>query len=290
MTEIIDKKYNLIFSFFRLIYRLFKKFLKPSKKKIIIVKKFNCSFFVYLNEDLGFRLKYLPGTHEDKEIYFIEKFFSYILKNKKKVFFVDIGANFGLYSIYLGKKYSNSLIHAFEPNKEASFLLKKNKIYNKLDNIKIHETALSYKTGFTSFQNSNNESTYNYIQQNINNKINKIKVKTLDNFLKENKTSIDIVKIDVEGAEYQVLLGALKMLNNKKNKPKLIMVELVDEMLKRFKTSKKKVLNFMNKLKYDCYIIDKKKIIPYTSQLYEQNYFFIDNKIDINKINLKNIE
>lgn len=56
----------------------------------------------------------------------------------------------------------------------------------------------------------------NEINANFENK-SKIKLTTLDIFCdEENINSIDFLKIDVEGNEYNVLLGAKELLNNKK--------------------------------------------------------------------------
>ena len=70
-------------------------------------------------------------------------------------------------------------------------------------------------------------------------------LKKLDNLI---KCKVDFVKIDSEGAEYEVLLGMKKIL--KKNQPKLI-IEINNFTLK--KNYPVKIYEFLYKLKYDIY-------------------------------------
>ena len=73
----------------------------------------------------------------------------------------------------------------------------------------------------------------------------KVHTITLDSFVKKNKIqSIDILKIDIEGSEYELLKGAKNTLN--KNKIKIILVEILAK--KNFYIKKeKKILNLLKK-------------------------------------------
>ena len=73
----------------------------------------------------------------------------------------------------------------------------------------------------------------------------KVHTITLDSFVKKNKIkSIDVLKIDIEGSEYELLKGAKNTLN--KNKIKIILVEILDK--KNFYIKKeKKILNLLKK-------------------------------------------
>ena len=78
---------------------------------------------------------------------------------------------------------------------------------------------------------------------NINYNKQKVKVTTLDNFCEVKKIKkIDIIKIDVEGYEYMVLLGAKKIINN----THYVIIEVQkNSMYKSY--SKKKIENFLKK-------------------------------------------
>ena len=84
----------------------------------------------------------------------------------------------------------------------------------------------------------------------------KIKVKqdSLDNFVKKKKIPrIDILKIDTEGYEMQVLLGAKKILK----KTKIIQIEVLDTK-KKFKKKLEKTIKFLNL--YGFKLVSKKRI------------------------------
>ncbi|MEM6578927.1 MAG: FkbM family methyltransferase [Pseudomonadota bacterium] len=128
---------------------------------------------------------------------------------KAPCFVVDIGANCGFYSVFLGKYAPpGSRVLAFEPNPEMSQRLRKNLTLNDLnDRVEVHETALSDGAEATrtlfieqSRGNSSLEASESAIK--------KITVPTrrLSDVLDEAaEEQTIIVKIDIEGHEPSVL-------------------------------------------------------------------------------------
>lgn len=138
------------------------------------------------------------------------------LKLKDKTVF-DIGANLGNYSL-LAHKYGAS-VYSFEPNAEATRLLKINSLINNYTNISIIEKAVSEKSGVLNFYK------YPLGYSGLGSLIHKsdlsttIQVNTIsiDEFCKENGLdAIYLMKIDVEGSELDVFKGAQNSLKNKK--------------------------------------------------------------------------
>ena len=81
-----------------------------------------------------------------------------------------------------------------------------------------------------------------------------VKTQKLDNFCKSNKISqIDVLKIDVEGSEMEVLMGAKNILK----KTKIIQVEILGNK-NNFNTKYKKLISFLKK--YNFKIISIKSI------------------------------
>ena len=132
---------------------------------------------------------------------------------------IDGGANLGNYSLNVNKIIPDSNIYAFEPV-EKTFNLLKNNIsgYSKIIAVnkglfdKNCEMQINVYPSHTHSSIYDIESLpYNVVETE---KINLIKG---DNFIKENNISnIDLLKLDLEGAEFDAIQGFSKALNEKK--------------------------------------------------------------------------
>ncbi len=189
----------------------------------------------------------------DDEIIYVDK----ILKKKRR--FLDIGTNVGIYSYYFSKKFSK--IESFEPLKEITHRLKA--LNNK--NIKIHHLGLSNRNGNLEFyipiKNKKMIPPLATLEKrNKPYKIRTIDVKCLDEF---NFKDVDFIKIDVEGHEYNVILGALKTI--KQNQP-----AIVCEIEQRHTTVPiNKIFRLMKKIKYQGYFFKNLKLNPLKNFSYE---------------------
>ena len=161
--------------------------------------------------------------------------------------FIDVGSNVGSWSDYATNKFEN--IYAFECNKDLYRYLKK-KFSNK--KIEIINEALGNYRGENEFyipiHNGNvQEARASLIKpQNKNYEKQTIKVNTLDN---HNFNNVKCIKIDVEGAELEVLLGGINTI--KKFTP-VIIIEIED---RHNKNTSSDVFNFFTDLNYFCYVI-----------------------------------
>jgi FkbM family methyltransferase len=174
-----------------------------------------------------FKLIDQGGTFIFKEI-FIDKQYDYKLENiKKPKIILDVGANIGLYTAYINLKYPDATIHAIEASPEAFKVCQKN--LNKLNNknINCYLFAAGSENGKTIIYSSPVSSSSSlYCNRGASNGVpNLIEIKCLSNFLKERDIpEVDILKIDVEGAEYSILIDDKDLLN--KFKIKLLIVEI----------------------------------------------------------------
>ena len=122
---------------------------------------------------------------------------------------VDVGAHIGNHSIYLASFTNCDKVFAFEPNKKTYSILVKNIKDNKLGNkIKTFNVALGDKPGKVSIR----EALGGKLGSSQVVEGDEIEVKTLDSLLKDDKVSL--IKIDVEGYEAHVLIGAQDTLKN----------------------------------------------------------------------------
>jgi len=120
--------------------------------------------------------------------------------------FLDVGAHIGSMIVQVARHCSGSRIEAFEPIPEKVDWLR-----GKFPAIKVHQCALSESIGTTTFYVNLERSAYSSLARNSR-QVREIQVsmRTLDSIIES--TEVDVVKIDVEGAELGVLLGATSLL------------------------------------------------------------------------------
>jgi FkbM family methyltransferase len=124
--------------------------------------------------------------------------------------FVDVGANIGYFTV-LGSALvgPGGRVFAFEPDPDNFRLLVKNCEANKLGNAQLEEVALSDREGVgtlhLSEDNLGDHTIYgDGVQQR---RTREIRLVQGNAFFADAYTGIDVIKVDVQGAEYQVLRG-----------------------------------------------------------------------------------
>ena len=123
---------------------------------------------------------------------------------------LDIGGNIGITSIFLSTLFPKAKIYTFEPIKENFDLLKKN--IQKYKKITAFNVGLASKNGsFKVYLSDNPEnfggaSLYSEGDGNDIESFSECEVKNINEFLKDHDIdSIDLIKIDTEGAEFEIL-------------------------------------------------------------------------------------
>jgi len=147
-----------------------------------------------------------------------------LMLNAPKVIF-DIGANRGDTAIKYSNLFPTAKIYAFEPFEETFKKLKDN--VKDYPNIHIYNFAIADTIGETVFYSNKNEDTNSILSSSkiglssdeqvktIGQTI--INTETLDTFCLNHKIDkIDILKMDIQGAELMALTGAQKILAEKK--------------------------------------------------------------------------
>lgn len=140
------------------------------------------------------------GLHEINEMSFLLKAL------KKEDLFIDIGANIGSYTI-LASKVVGSNVLCFEPVLETFSILNENIHINHVsDHVKAFNIGLSNEVGEIYFTNNLDTTNHVSFDNSIKENCSKVKIDKLDNFIITHQNII--IKIDVEGFEIPVLLGA----------------------------------------------------------------------------------
>src|SRR5918992_2762481 len=151
---------------------------------------------------------------------------------------VDVGAHMGRYTIPSAKSVGVSgKVIAVEAHPYNFGILQHNLKLNKLTNVSALNSAVYSKKANLKLYLPDEDLGYtmhhsvmtNYLSTKYNNEIERkfveVEADTLDNLLKSSAiTTVNWIKIDVEGAEYEVLKGAREILST--NKPISILVEV----------------------------------------------------------------
>ena len=144
---------------------------------------------------------------------FIHKLYPYEIQPSDIV--VDIGAHVGVFTVFAAKKAYNGEVYSYEPEPTNFKQLKKNVVLNHLKNVKETRTGVAGRKGMRTFYVSNQHTGGNSIIKVPGKKI-KAKFTTLKDIIDDNEIDvIDFLKVDVEGAEYEILLSTPKEYFNK---------------------------------------------------------------------------
>ena len=176
----------------------------------------------------------------------LETFFSWIKKKKisfKKGFAIDVGSNIGNHTLYFSRFFKT--VFGFEANKDIFQVLNLNARLKR--NVRVYNYAVSdrNKKGFLDVDISNISGSK--LSDNIINFKQNTKCKKLDSLFK-NKKNIQLIKIDVEGKELQVLLGAKNILLS--NRP----IILFEHHLQNFdEKGNSKCISFLSTMGYKTY-------------------------------------
>jgi len=143
---------------------------------------------------------------------------------------VDIGANIGYYALLEAKIVGEKgKVYAIEPVPENMELLQKNIQLNRYSNIEVFQLAIGNKKGFapTYVAKRRNISSLKKIMSHIESGMISheitVEVTKLDDFL-QGKVEPDIIRMDVEGYEYQIVKGMERTLE--KGLPLTLFIEL----------------------------------------------------------------
>lgn len=187
------------------------------------------------------------GTYEKGTIQFLEEYL------KPGSSFLDIGANIGLMSVIASKLVGErGIVYSVEANPGTVPILQTNIDLNNCKNIELLPVALSDVQGTALlFENWEvNRGGASLISQGDNQQGVEVKMERLDDLFDE-MTTIDLVKIDVEGFEPQVIRGGINWFS--KQLPVFI-IEVSEKREKEVGPSPKEIMELVQTIgKYTFY-------------------------------------
>jgi FkbM family methyltransferase len=127
---------------------------------------------------------------------------------------LDIGANIGYYTLLFARWVGpEGTVHAFEPAPENYAILTKNIAMNGYANVATHQLAVSDRTAdgalYLSDENKGDHRIWDSGEQRENVAIRMVK---LDEIFQDLGTRVDLVKLDIQGAEFAAVSGMTELL------------------------------------------------------------------------------
>jgi FkbM family methyltransferase len=171
--------------------------------------------------------------------------------------FFDVGANVGLYTCLAGKILSHDDIVAFEPHPMNTESLKENLRYNSVS-ASIESIGLADEQGEFRLKESGTEAGEgrHHLSTDDSEAGIAIQVDTLDSVVRSTGQSPSVVKIDVEGAEMDVLRGGSDTFSS--NDCRLLYCEIHPDKLEQFGSSREEVIQTIEEFGFQTTILDEK--------------------------------
>jgi FkbM family methyltransferase len=208
---------------------------------------------VLLTNDLSGQV-FISGCYEPNEFYFLSKALS------PGMTVLDVGANEGIYTVFMAHRVGETgRVIAFEPSDREFDRLQANVSLNHFQTVQLlklglgdraEERTLKIAIGEHAGQNTLGNFVYPGVTEAT---TQTISLKPLDDVIREQAIdAIDLIKVDVEGAELAFLKGAESTL---KTHFPLISIELLEDALVAQQTSSIQILRFLKSLGYEIFSI-----------------------------------
>ena len=214
-------------------------------------KRVHDNFYMLLN----------PMEHIQQQLFwygYYEKELGDLLKKAIKPgdVFLDLGANIGYFSLLVAKNLPSVKVISFEPVLGLFEKMNDNISLNNIKNISTVSAAVGEISGerelFVSAPDNLGMSSFHQ-PENYSGKKERVKVVNIDDWFKTSGLSkIDVIKLDIEGSEFDVLKGMKKVLQ--KQKPILI-VEVNPVTLSMFNLKPSDICDYLKQLNFEGFLI-----------------------------------
>ncbi len=121
---------------------------------------------------------------------------------------VDIGAHIGAFSVRAARLAQRGHVYSYEPSSTNFAMLTENRLLNKANNLYIEESAVSGRTGQMTLYTPSGNAIMGSLLQGVSTHTETVNVTTIADIIATHHIEqIDLLKMDVEGAEYDILFS-----------------------------------------------------------------------------------
>ena len=166
---------------------------------------------------------------------------------------VDVGADIGYYAVQFAELVGpKGKVIAFEPTSDGRRILAANAILNDYAHLHIHPEALSDRNGVVHFGVSKVKSQMTLAHQEKvtdSSRPETVRMIQFDEWAPQHQVdTVDLVKVDVEGAELLVLSGMSDLL--KRCRP-ILVIEVHPKMMPTFNANHEALFKYLKGFRYD---------------------------------------
>ena len=236
------------------------------REPVIVPWHYGTRLALHLENDLSLTL-YASGHFEANEFAFLDRVLG------PGMVFLDGGANEGLYTIFASAKVGGEgRVIAVEPSPRELARLRRNVEMNNARTVEIVEAALAEQPGVLSLQVAEDEHSgqntvgafaYEGVKTTT---TTEVEATTIDDIVRQHALAkIDVIKLDIEGAEIRALRGADTVLREMRP---LLLVEVSEASLRHQSGSPVELRDFLKGYDYVMFDLDEEtaKAVPITDE------------------------
>ena len=219
------------------------------------------------------RALFITGNYEPNEFFVLDQML------RPGMIFVDVGANMGLYTLFAARRVGeHGTVLAIEPSTRECGRLLKNVEINSLSNVRLLQNAVSDSRSDADllvaedkWSGHNTLGAFAYDTPLAAKET--VRTERLDDIvLRAGLSRVDVVKLDVEGAEYLALKGAARIVE--RFRP-LLLLELADRALCHQGCNSAQIWDFCRQIGYQIFAFDQRTGLPVPAQ--QKPYYESEN-------------
>lgn len=232
----------------------------------------------FINEDVG-RIIWLCGIFEPDETRYFQR------EIRPDDVCLDVGGNVGYMAMLFASAASEGEVHVFEPIDVNAALIRTNASLNQFGHVMVNNVAVGAEAGRVEFSVAS-DSAYSSMHatgRSPEARVIEVPLISLDDYVAERSINrVDVLKVDVEGAEELVLNGAKGLLSDSRRRPRIVLLELFDKNLAPFDSSVERCLKRMADYGYRPHVVESgtERLVPFQPHMINrwQNIIFLPER------------